>query len=71
VLVHDPASARDEVVLLDLEREATLGIRRSLPATQLPRAAQDALMPPPRVSWFFEAADGGAEEASEGLEPPP
>lgn len=71
VLVHDPASARDEVVLLDLERETTLGIRRSLPAAQLPRAAQDALMPPPRVTWFFEAADGGPEEANEGLEPPP
>lgn len=71
VLVHDPASARDEVVLIDLEREATLGIRRSLPASQLPRAAQGALMPPPRVSWFFEAANGGPEEAGEGLEPPP
>ena len=71
VLVHDPASACDEVVLLDLEREATLGIRRSLPAAQMPRAAQDALMPPPRVTWFFEAADRGPEEADEGLEPPP
>ena len=58
-------------MLLDLESAPMLGIRRSLPAAQLPRAALDALMPPPRVTWFFEAADGGPEEANEGLEPPP
>jgi HD-GYP domain-containing protein (c-di-GMP phosphodiesterase class II) len=58
VLVHDPRLTRDEAVWLDLESEPTLGIRRSLPAAQLPRAAQAVLAPPPRVSWFFEAVEG-------------
>jgi hypothetical protein len=57
VLVYDPEVARDEPLLLDLEAEPALGIRRSLPVTQLPRAAQEVLMPPPRLAWFFEARD--------------
>lgn len=65
VLVHDPRVARDEAVLVDLEREPTLGIRRSLPAAQLPRAAQAVLMPPPRMGWFFEAVAGEPDPADE------
>ena len=57
VLVHDPRVARDEPLLVDLEAEPALGIRRSLPAAQLPRAAQEVLMPPPHLAWFFEARE--------------
>ena len=60
VLVHDPHVPRDEALLLDLEHEPALGIRRSLPSSQLPREALDYLMPPLRVAWFFEAT-GAAE----------
>jgi hypothetical protein len=68
VLVYDPDSAQDGVVLLDLESEPMLGIRRSLPSAKLPRAALEVLMPPARVTWFFEAAQGSAEDGSEGRE---
>lgn len=56
VLVHDPKRDRDEVLLLDLEREPDLGIRRSLAPSKLPAAALEFLAPRPRVSYFFEPA---------------
>lgn len=61
VLVHDPQLSPDAPLLVNLEGEPVLGIRRSLPATQIPRASLDILMPPARVNWFFEAADDGAD----------
>jgi HD-GYP domain-containing protein (c-di-GMP phosphodiesterase class II) len=65
VMVHDPGVAHDHALLLDLENEPALGIRRSLPSSQLPRSALEVLMPPPRVTWYFETTDGGrdAEDA--------
>ena len=64
VLVHDPHLPRDEALLLDLEREPALGIRRSLQSAQLPREALEYLMPPLRLAWFFEAS-GVAEPVTE------
>ena len=57
VMVFEPRIARDPVLLLDLESEPALGIRRSLPAGRLPKAAREALMPPAGANWFFEAVD--------------
>ena len=54
VLVHDPAVPRDEALYLDLERAGDLGIRRSLNAGKLPRAALEYLAPRPRVNYYFE-----------------
>jgi HD-GYP domain-containing protein (c-di-GMP phosphodiesterase class II) len=65
VMVYDPRLARDEAILVDLESEPALGIRRSLPAAQLPPAAHEILMPPLRVSWYFEAEDGNTRRADE------
>lgn len=56
VLVHDPKLAREDALPIDLEREPTLTIRRSLKAQQLPRATLDYLAPRPRVCYFFERA---------------
>ena len=68
VLVHDSAVSRDEPILLDLEAEPTIGIRRSLPPAQLSRAAHAVLAPAPRMTWFFEAAETGAVAAAEDRE---
>jgi HD-GYP domain-containing protein (c-di-GMP phosphodiesterase class II) len=62
VMVHDPRVARDQALLLDLAADANLGIRRSLQAAQLPRAAAEYLTPPTRMTWFFEADAGKCEE---------
>lgn len=55
VLVHDPRVPREEALVLDLEREPGLGIRRSLKPAQLPREAQQYLSPNQRVAYFFDA----------------
>jgi len=62
VLVHESGVPRNEALLLDLEREPDIGIRRSLAAAKVPSAALQYLDPRPRVAYFFEslAAAAGA-----------
>lgn len=54
VMVHEPRVPRDEALLLNLETEPRLGIRRSLKPQQLPAEALHYLSPRPRVAYFFE-----------------
>ena len=54
VMVHEPRVSRDEALLLNLEAEPRLGIRRSLKPQQLPTESLDYLSPRPRVAYFFE-----------------
>ncbi len=61
VLVHDPKVPRDEALLLDLERQPNLGIRRSIAPTKLPPAAAAYLAPRPRVTYFFDRVAPGTE----------
>jgi len=63
VLVVDPKVPMDQALLLNLEGQPDLGIRRSLKASQLPPAAQEYLSPRPRVAYFFEPATATATEA--------
>ncbi|HSN33285.1 MAG TPA: HD domain-containing phosphohydrolase, partial [Ideonella sp.] len=66
VLVYDPKVPRDEALLLDLQEEPGLGIRRSLRPQALPRPALDYLSPRPRAIYFFEPvqAPGRQEPAA-------
>ena len=52
VMVHEPGVPRDEALLLDLEHEPDLGIRRSLPTTDL------GYMVPPL--WGKDSFNNGA-----------
>jgi putative nucleotidyltransferase with HDIG domain len=54
VMVHDPKVPREEALVLNLEDQPDLGIRRSIKAQQLPRAAMDYLSPRTRIAYFFE-----------------
>ncbi len=54
VLVHDPKVSPINALLLDLELQRDLGIRRSLTAQRLPADALHYLNPRPRVSYYFE-----------------
>ena len=54
VLVHEPKVPRADALVLDLEHNPDLGIRRSLPAAKLPPAAVEYLDPRPRVAYYFE-----------------
>ena len=56
VLVADPQVPIDDALLLNLDGQADLGIRRSLKASQLPAAVRDYLAPRPRMVYFFEPA---------------
>jgi len=69
VLVHEAGVPRSEALLLDLEREPDLGIRRSLAAAKVPSAALQYLDPRPRVAYFFESlATVGASAAAPARE---
>ena len=59
VMVHDPKVPREEALVLNLEDQPDLGIRRSIKAQQLPRASMDYLSPRTRIAYFFEPAGAG------------
>jgi putative nucleotidyltransferase with HDIG domain len=54
VMVHEPRVPRDEALLLNLEYDPRLGIRRSLKPQQLPPESMEYLSPRLRVAYFFE-----------------
>ena len=68
VLVHDPAVPRHESLVIDLETQPSLGIRRSLPPAKLPPAAIEYLDPRPRVSYYFEPLERPAAEGGQPVE---
>lgn len=56
VVIHDPHIPRDDALVINLEHESHIGIRRSLKPVQLPKAAYDYLSPRKRLCYFFERA---------------
>jgi HD-GYP domain-containing protein (c-di-GMP phosphodiesterase class II) len=63
VIVHEPSIPKHEALILDLEKTAGVGIRRSLKPASLPPSALDYLAPRQRICYFFEqAADPGMPE---------
>ncbi len=56
VMVHDADLAKEDALILDLERMPTAGIRRSLRPDLLPADARDYLAPRLRICYFFEQA---------------
>ena len=54
VLVCDLEVPIEQALLLNLDGQVDLGIRRSLKASQLPAAVRDYLSPRPRMVYFFE-----------------
>ncbi|MEN6587151.1 MAG: DUF3391 domain-containing protein [Sulfuricella sp.] len=66
VVVHDPHVPPDEALVIDLENEPEVGIRRSLKPLQLTKAAFDYLSPRKRMCYFFERArETAAEDAGQ------
>jgi putative nucleotidyltransferase with HDIG domain len=60
VIIHDQTIPREDALVINLEHEANLGIRRSLKPVQLPKAAYDYLSPRKRLCYFFERASDPA-----------
>jgi len=67
VLVCDTKVPIEEALLLNLDGQADLGIRRSLKPGQLPAAARDYLSPRQRMVYFFEPARVDNVDAMEAL----
>lgn len=56
VIVHDHTVPRHEALILDLESQPGIGIRRSLKPASLPADAFDYLAPRQRISYYFESS---------------
>ena len=54
VVIYDPLIPREEALVICLDAEPELGIRRSLKPLQLPKSAYDYLSPRKRLCYFFE-----------------
>ena len=54
IIIHDAATPREDALVVNLELEKALCIRRSLKPLQLPKAAFDYLSPRKRLCYFFE-----------------
>jgi putative nucleotidyltransferase with HDIG domain len=67
VIIHDPSIPRDDALMINLEHETHIGIRRSLKPVQLPKAAYDYLSPRKRLCYFFERASDPLSMATDLL----
>lgn len=56
IIIHDANIPREEALVVDLEDEPRIGIRRSLKPLQLPKNTYDYLSPRKRMCYFFERA---------------
>lgn len=65
ILVHEPSVSKFDALILDLECESELGIRRSLRSASLPRAAYDYLTPRQRVCYFFDTTKESSADYSD------
>jgi putative nucleotidyltransferase with HDIG domain len=54
VVIHNQEIPREDALVINLEQEPNLGIRRSMKPLQLPKAAYDYLSPRKRLCYFFE-----------------
>ncbi len=56
VILYDPQIPREDALIVDLERQAELGIQRCLSPLQLPRRVFEYLSPCKRICYYFERA---------------
>lgn len=54
VIVHEPTVPKHEALILDLESQPHIGIRRSLKPASLPADSLDYLGPRQRIAYYFE-----------------
>ena len=66
LIIYNPHIPKAEALVVDLEQQASLGVKRSIKPMQLPRQALDYLSPRQHICYFFERASSlaGGEETS-------
>jgi HD-GYP domain-containing protein (c-di-GMP phosphodiesterase class II) len=67
VIVHEPTVPKYEAIILDLEAQPQIGIRRSLRPAALPDEAFDYLGPRTRIAYGIESSGPAAKAMSEAL----
>ena len=56
LIIYNPHIPKAEALVVDLEQQADLGVKRSIKPIQLPRQALDYLSPRQHICYFFERA---------------
>ena len=66
LIIYNPHIPKAEALVVDLEQQASLGVKRSIKPMQLPRQALDYLSPRQHICYFFERASSlaGGEDTS-------
>ncbi|MBL0208564.1 MAG: DUF3391 domain-containing protein [Propionivibrio sp.] len=66
LIIYNPHIPKAEALVVDLEQQANLGVKRSIKPMQLPRQALDYLSPRQHICYFFERASSlaGGEDTS-------
>ena len=63
-VIYDAAVPKHEAILVDMERETSLNIVKSLKPAQVPQDELLYLSPRKRVSYYFDASTGGQGAAA-------
>jgi hypothetical protein len=65
LIIYDPQISKEEALVVDLEQQPNLGVRRSIKPIQLPRQVMDYLSPRQHICYFFERASSlaGGEDS--------
>ena len=66
LIIYNPHIPKAEALVVDLEQQANLGVKRIIKPMQLPRQALDYLSPRQHICYFFERASSlaGGEDVS-------
>lgn len=66
LIIYNPHIPKAEALVVDLEKQPNLGVKRSIKPIQLPRQALDYLSPRQHICYFFERASSlaGGEDTS-------
>jgi predicted ribosome-associated RNA-binding protein Tma20 len=56
LMVYDAEVAKDDAILLDMERETEVNIAKAIRPAQVPQEVYNYLSPRKRVSYYFDAS---------------
>lgn len=64
IVIYDASIPKDEAMLIDMAEETDLNISKAIRPAQVPLEIYNYLSPRKRVSYYFDAAQHGQEQAS-------
>lgn len=64
LVIYDATIPKDEAILVDMAQESDLNISKAIRPAQVPLEIYNYLSPRKRVSYYFDAAQHGQEQAS-------